>query len=193
MPTIVASAASAASTVTSPGAMSEWLVQGSLKFEALKALPTILIAIFVAYVAYQQLQVARSQRRLAQEKVRLDLFKDRLRAYRALADFLNVAEGAAPEELWRQVQLLQDATAEAFFLFGPQIGDLYRDAITHAIQLKELLKSLRAQEPESQRHVELSHEVLSEIAWFGKTRQAMRHVFRGYLDFSEWTHAELRR
>lgn len=161
MPMIYTPAASAASLVASSAASSFWFSPGSLSFELLKALPTILIAVFVAYVAYQQLQVARSQRRLAQEKVRLDLFADRLRVYRVLSNFLGSAQALGDRELQHAVGLVQDAGVEAFFLFGPNIGKVYQDAISAAIELQFHMERLRTLELGTKEHDETSAEVMA--------------------------------
>jgi hypothetical protein len=54
----------------------------SWALELLKILPTLIIGLVAAFIAWQQEQISKEQKRIAQAKLKLDLFVKRLAVYK---------------------------------------------------------------------------------------------------------------
>jgi hypothetical protein len=110
--------------------------------EVLKILPTFIVGLIAARIAWQQSATAMEQRRISQAKLNLDLFDRRLAIF-------NATWGRASAVLNTDKPMLAppDMTnryAEASFLFGPEVEEFMKQLATTMTSLamaREHLKS----------------------------------------------------
>jgi len=129
----------------------------------------------VAFIAWQQWQVASS-------KLRLDLFDRRYKVYDATRKFLACIVRDAS---FTDAQLLEfyGGTSDAEFLFGPEVVDYIAVIRKRALGMRTHQK---VYEPlpvgdERSRHVQSEHD---ELLWLGEQLTAMTKTFTPYLGFS---------
>lgn len=173
----VSGAPSVGSVAPGPG----WFENGSLSFELVKGLPTTLVAIFVAWVAWRQYRVASEQKRVARAKLNLDLFDRRLRIFRATEQFLMNSFPGAPKDKTD----FTDLFAEASFLFESDVEAYMRLALKKRGELVTI--NLRATANNGMVRPEDIARDTELVQWFtGEHGGGCRLVFAPYLDFSEW-------
>lgn len=188
MASAATSASSAAHTfagAASPAASGAgWFENGSLTFELVKGLPTTLVAVFVAYVAWRQYQVASEQRRVARAKLNLDLFDRRLRIFRATELFLfESLPGVIPSP--KDGQTFIELFAEASFLFEVEVEAYMRRVMNLRADVAMIRRMNDAQSTAGKPQlIEQEAEAVRSITV--EYADGCRTVFAPYLDFSEW-------
>ncbi len=137
----------------------------------------VIISCLVAFVAWQQWQVA-------QNKLRLDLFDRRYKVFEAARKFVSqiISNGKFND---RDLMEFNVGTSDTKFLFGSDVVGYLEKLRENAIDIRHHQKLYENLAPGSDRsyHVEAEHD---QLLWF--TRQFECHVmtntFAPYLDFS---------
>jgi hypothetical protein len=147
--------------------------------EVFKGLLTPMIAIVTAYIAFQQWKA--NERRLV-----LDRYDRRLKIYQRVVEFIGLAcRDFKPEP--HDVVAFQAATAEADFLFGPEIGAYIRElsgrAMASRIAHLEYRDSTQ-QWPAGYDHEKVVAEMQRHSEWLAEQHGVAREKFRRYLDVS---------
>ena len=124
--------------------------------------------------------------RIAQAKLKLDLFDKRYRLYELLRVFLS--DGMEPDDEKRLVELrsnFSQCVPQAYFLFGKEIGAYFNDvceaAEKHRLRTFEL-RNLK--DPAARQRISEPHRELSE--WLQEQRSGLVERFGPYLDFENW-------
>ena len=133
---------------------------------------TLIVGLSVAYIAWQQWQVARS-------KLRLDLFDRRYKVFEATRKFLAVILRDARFE---DSQLFEfyAGTSDAEFLFGSEVVDYLAEIRKRSLDMRlhqKLYEPLPVGDERS-RHVQAQHD---QLVWLGDQLTAMSKTFRPYL------------
>ena len=151
--------------------------------ELLKILPTLIVGLVAAFIAWQQAQISKEQKRIAQAKLKLDLFVKRLAVYKEvyrLVEFgknlKDIKEGIAASK--QLIELAHEAT----FLFGDDITELIEKSGLAIIDLVNGIKATADNENVVPAPVMPSVRTASEH--FKKVD--IEPVFRPYLDLSQW-------
>ena len=102
-----------------------------LKAEVILGTGQLVIALFLAWIAWQQHNLAEKQKRLDKLRYKHELYERRFAVYRATFSFIAQMVREARPETSAQMKFYHD-TADCDFLFGPEIrryiDDLYRIA-----------------------------------------------------------------
>ena len=104
---------------------------------------TVLLAVFAAYIAYQQF-------RLQREKFKLDLFEKRFQVFAASRKLLSIILQDARLEL-KDLFEYRGAVAEAAFLFGEDITTYLREIDKKALRMHSLHDKLKGISPGEER------------------------------------------
>jgi hypothetical protein len=136
---------------------------------------TLMVGFAVAFIAWQQWQVARN-------KLRLDLFDRRYKVFDATRKFLAVI---VRDATFLDSQLLEfyAGTSDAEFLFDADVVDYLAQVRKRAVDMRTHQK-LYERMPvgdERSRHVQAEHE---QLLWIGEQITAMTKTFTPYLGFS---------
>lgn len=136
---------------------------------------TLIVGCMVAFIAWQQWRVA-------ENKLRLDLFDRRYKVYDATRKFLSCI---VQEASFSDAQLFEfyGGTSDAKFLFGPEVVDYLAEIRKRALEMR---KHKKVYEPlpvgeERSRHVQAECD---ELLWLSEQLTAMTKIFMPYLGFS---------
>ena len=144
--------------------------------QMLGPIATILVSLCVAYIAWQQWQVARN-------KLRLDLFERRYKIYEATRKFLGAIVQKA---FFTEIQLHEYnvGTSDAEFLFGIEIvaclNKIYERAIS--LQTHQKVGETLPVGEERSLHGRAQEE---HVLCFGNQLTTLSKTFAPYLDFSQ--------
>jgi len=185
---VASSAASAASLathlapVTSP--VLPWWAQGIWTSELAKGLPAAVIALLIGGVAAA---ISWRQARIANAKLKLDLFDRRFSLYIELRDFLVYAsgEGLDSNEL-NFLGRMRDSAASTHFLFGAAVGRDFDEAYSKAVELRQAYRALRATAFDAPGRPAAEAKVSDLHGWFADQLKGQRARFAKYLDFEKW-------
>ena len=143
--------------------------------QLLGPLATVLVGCLVAFIAWQQWQVAHA-------KLRLDLFDRRYKIYDATRKFVA---GIVSEATFSDAQLFTfyAGTSDAEFLFGSDIVDYLTEIRKRALDMRMHQKVYQPLPvgDEHSRHVQAEHD---QLLWIGEQLTAMTKTFTPYLSFS---------
>jgi hypothetical protein len=144
--------------------------------DVLSALLVPLIAIVTTYVAVQQY-------RLARQRLKHDLYPDRIRVYRTVMEFLaHVAQHASVSN--DELSRLITQTSECNFLFRGKIGKHIDELYKRAIDLQYVNTSLRDDRlPIGPDRDALADQLGEHLGWFRKQFDITRDLFDRYLSF----------
>jgi hypothetical protein len=138
-------------------------------------LATLVLGFAVAYVAWQQWQIAR-------HRLRLDLFDRRYKVYDAARKFLSII---LREARFEDSQLFEfyAGTSDAEFLFDSDVVDYLEQVRKRAVHMRTAQKIYEHMPvgDERSRHVQSEHD---DLLWLTDQLTAMTAVFRPYLGFS---------
>ncbi len=151
--------------------------------ELFKVLPTVIVGLIAALIAWQQMKISKDQKNIAQAKLKLDLFLKRLAVYEDVARLIDSTKnlkdiGDAKSTLEKLIQKSHEAT----FLFGGEV-DAYIEKL--ALAVYELGKGIKAT---------VDNNGVVPVAVVPEIRKAndfiknseIQVIFRPYLDFSNW-------
>jgi len=142
----------------------------------LQGLLTPVIAGTAAYIAWQQWKTN-------QRKLHLDMYERRLRSYQAVVGFLTLVLRDFKPEI-SEVIGFRAATAEADFLFGPEIRSYIHEVANHALHLRKAHFEYRDATqpiPPDYDHSAVVAEMAQNEAWFALQHDVAKEKFMGYL------------
>jgi hypothetical protein len=147
--------------------------------EVFKGLLTPLIAIVTAYIAWQQW-------RTNERKSKLDRYDRRLRIYQRVIEFVGIAtQDYKPEP--RDVITFRADTAEANFLFGPEISAYTQELAKRAMKSRAVhleYCDLTQQPPPGYDHKKVTDEMHEHSEWLEQQYEEAFKRFKKYLDVS---------
>lgn len=151
--------------------------------ELLKVMPSFIIGLIAALIAWQQAQISKEQKRIAQAKLKLDLFVKRLAVYEEVAKLVDAAKNLNDmDAATSAIKQLLKTSHEATFLFGNDVNKLIEEL---ALSVAELGKSIKAT-------VENNGVVpVQTLPQMHSANNFLRTVdievvFRPYLELSQW-------
>jgi hypothetical protein len=138
----------------------------------LQALAVLLIPLIGAWIAWQQVHIARV-------KLQHDLYERRYAVFDAARKLLAevVAHRTAPEGALRTYTI---ATADAVFLFNDQIAEYLKELRKRAIIL-ETINSIMEPLPPGDKKVELWEKASKEFLWLNAELDALVGRFKPFL------------
>ncbi|ATG49534.1 hypothetical protein CEW89_19315 [Celeribacter ethanolicus] len=151
--------------------------------EYFKAIGPTIIALFVAYIAYQQWRVSK-------DTFREKMFDRRMTVFEKVSDAiaLVIRDGGASAPDGKQVHFSELGTAwhTSKFLFGKEVSDYiwdFRDRLIKVRYHEETMAHTRIEGPqeEYQSHVSQKHALLNEI--FKHEQDKAYAIFSQYLAF----------
>lgn len=148
-------------------------------FDYVSALTPLLVALFVAYIAYRQWRVARQKLRLELYNKRFAIFETTLRFYQDLLGESNSSESAA---LHRQ---FITAMIEAKFLFATSSGinPLMTEFNKAAFVIKGSREVLRSEGIPPEMRVETHSRMIQEHQGLEKKLNSIEEAMAPYLSF----------
>lgn len=157
----------------------------NLAIEVLKALPTLLVTLFLGgltvRVAQEQKRIAADQRDIARRKLNLDLFERRLKVFEATWAAASAAVNA--EGPTYAPPSMTNLYPEASFLFGPEVEAYMKEVaarMTALAIIRQLVKQRDGYFPPDRTE---EHTVV--VTWLSEAATTgIREVFAPYLDFS---------
>jgi hypothetical protein len=168
------------------------MIMGELLDGLLKnvgAVLTILIAIVTVWIAYQQSQTAKAQQKVAQDKLKLDLFDRRYKVYQGVMDFIQALNmGNTDPETFGQ---LYEALGPACFLFESEVVEYIGLVRKHATEMRDahrVQKRAGAHKwddggPTAEELSEACEKERESVGWFYEQPEKASRVFQRYLDF----------
>ena len=185
-PTVVVAAlpGPSSSAPSSPG----WFDAGSLSFELVKGLPAVVVTLVIggiaAYIAWRQFQVAAEQRRLAQAKLKLDLFQRRYEIFEHTWSMLSSMIQERPGQAKIEMDF-DNARPRARFLFGPEVADYMAEISRRRIDQQIIMATTR-QRGDVMRPEGIQRNLENSTFFFNEASSGARDLFGHYLNFSEW-------
>jgi hypothetical protein len=148
----------------------------------LQGLLTPVIAIITTYIAWQQWQGNK-------QKLKMDGYERRLRVYQEVVKMLKTCANGQI----REFSVILDfgaATAEADFLFGPEIRQYLDEISTRAAKLRSAnvqYRDFTQPVPENYDHEKIVNEMTTQTAWFVEQLVGFvaKNKFGQYLNISE--------
>jgi hypothetical protein len=155
-------------------------VDWNLIVEISKAFLTPVIAVVATYVAWQQWKTNAL-------KVKLDRYDRRVRVYEEVKKMLSIVMRDADIDAG-ELLAFRSSTAEAGFLFGPEIlkyiDELYRRGSRLSVANKQYRANLDRVNP-GYDHQKVTDVINQEIAWLSEQFIPARDIFKPYLDISQ--------
>ena len=145
--------------------------------ESLTALLTPVIAVIAVYIAYQQWQTN-------QQRLKIDLYDRRLSVYKAVTKYLNAGLRTLHPTL-EDLSEFHRSTAEADFLFGPDIRKYLDDLYKHGVRLQRWKEEYRDGNqvwPADYEHQKVVEGKTKESIWFTEQHEAALRQFKKYLN-----------
>ena len=140
-------------------------------------LVTILVALFAAYVAYQQFRIGR-------EKFKLNLFEKRFSVFAGARRLLSLVltEGNIKLEYLFEFRA---TVGEATFLFEKDITDYLDEIDRKALRLHTLHEKLKPL-PVGEKRSCLAAEISDTLGWLTDQLPALKIHFSPYMKFRAW-------
>lgn len=171
----------AASLPLPTGSNTAYLIQPQSGWltELLKGLPTVLIALIAAGIAYRQYRVARN-------KLKLDLFDKRYAIFQQTWEILSeVVKGGTQENSYGLATPFNKFLPQAAFLFGKDIEKYLDDVSNNWIELCALeAERADVQGAEFTRNVSRASEL--KRWFFVEASKGAKQKFGRYLNFDGW-------
>lgn len=151
-----------------------------LWLQILQGLMTPVIAGIAVYIAWQQWKA--NERKLV-----LDRYDRRLRVYQRVVEFLGlVLRDFKPEP--HEVIKFRGDTAEADFLFGPDISAYLDEVVKQALsswQVHTEYRDYTQTPPPGYDHKKVVDEMHERSVWFTQQHEIAKAKFKKYLDISK--------
>jgi hypothetical protein len=145
--------------------------------QVLQGLLTPLIAVITVYIAWQQWKTN-------ERKLRFDQYDRRLRVYEQVIAFLRLVTRNFRPQIEDLIKF-SAATAEADFLFGPEIPTYINEIFSHALTLhgaradyRDFTQAL----PPGYDHEKIVTELHEQEVWFSQQYEIAKQKFKKYLD-----------
>lgn len=151
--------------------------------ELIKTIPTFIVGLIAARIAWQQSRTAQEQKRIAEAKLKFDLFQKRIDFYEA---FYTLAESAKSyknhKEALNSLKTMIPLANQAGFLFGEDVQELVEEMCKKVAILGQAIGATAENDNVVPKHV-LS-KVVEANNWI---KQApIKETFKPYLDLSSW-------
>ena len=141
-------------------------------------LTTVVLAVFAAYIAYQQYQLGR-------ERFKLDLFEKRFAVFAGTRRFLtHILEDGNLKD-YKYLWEYRAAIGEAEFLFEADITAYLEDIYRHALKLKTDHDTLSPL-PVGTERTQLNHEIHGNLGWLLDQLPELKKRFSPYMKFKSW-------
>ncbi len=141
------------------------------------ALLTPLIAIIATYIAWQQWKAN-------ELKLRLERYEKRLRIYQELIRMLSLIMREADAKL-EDLMTFRANTAEADFLFGPEIPKYLGEVFSRSLKLRTAniqYRHARQEEPPGYAHAKVVAESHEQLVWLTEQFSPAKEKFAKYLN-----------
>jgi hypothetical protein len=127
--------------------------------------------------------IAALQWRVADNKLRLDLFERRYKVYDATRNFVAsiMREGTVTES---QLTDFNVGTSDAKFLFEPDVPEYLAEIRKQALHLRTTRELLERRQTSDDDLARLAQAENDDILWLGEQITAMTKVFAPYLGFA---------
>ncbi len=148
--------------------------------QVLQALLTPTIAVITVFIAWQQWKTN-------ELKLRLERYDRRLRVYQEVVKLLSEACGDG-KALWDPLMKFRAATAEADFLFGPEIRQYLDEIFSRALKLRAASIEYRdytQTPPPGYDHQKVVKETSEQTTWLYEQFQVAKEKFKKYLDINK--------
>jgi hypothetical protein len=145
---------------------------------------TVVIAISVAIVAWQNYRIGRSNFYIAKDKLRLDLFDRRLKVFEACQKLFSfVLREGRPTSA--ELTNFLERTANSEFLFGKDIRNYIEEVQVKGLKIIQLNRRLDSERLEvGDIRTKLAYELSDLEEWFINQFKESREIFRKYLHFT---------
>lgn len=138
---------------------------------------TIIIGIFVAYIAYNQY-------RLSKEKFKLDMFDKRYGVYKNTQVFLTKILRNAKIEM-EDIFEFRAGTQDSIFLFKEDIPNYLKKIDNKAFKLWEIHESLKGV-PKGEKRSKMCYEQTDLFDWLKNQLPELKNKFAPDLKFKTW-------
>lgn len=159
-------------------------VQGSICFELIKGIPTAIAALIIGLMAAS---IAYRQYKVAEAKLKLDLFERRYAIFSKTQTILSRANmiGVMTDENAALNNPFGPFIAEARFLFGEQIETYLKTASANFAELWAI--ALRTEANQQVVPIEDIQQRTAIVRWFiHESAEGVQKIFGPYLDFENW-------
>lgn len=153
----------------------DWL----LVIEVLKALLTPVVAAVATYIAWQQWKTNAL-------KLKLDRYDRRLRIYEEVKRILSLIARDTDVDM-DELLKFRTATAEADFLFGPDIPEYLDQIYRRGLKLWQRnreYRDYRTPQPEGYNHQAVVDEMHVQLTWLTDQFTPAKDRFKPYLDIN---------
>jgi hypothetical protein len=138
---------------------------------------TFLVACGLAFIAYQQFQIARA-------KLKIDLFEKRIAVFNATRQMLGAMVSDGPGEL-EKVYEFRAAVAAAPFLFDDDVIAYLEEIDSRAVDLRAIVKRIEKPSTNGDRDSLIDKEAAVQI-WFKNQLLEITAKFMPYLGLHTW-------
>ncbi len=151
--------------------------------ELIKAMPTFVVGLIAARIAWQQAETAKQQKAIAEAKLKFDLFAKRLEFYEAVYALAESAQHykdhvEAKQAITKMISLAHQSS----FLFGNDVEQLVDEMCLKVVELSKGLKATL--DNDGVVSPEILAPVLAANTWIKNA--PIKETFRPYLDLSNW-------
>ena len=147
---------------------------------------TIVIAIVVTYIAWQQAYIAGQQKQIAgqqwqtnRQKLIHDLYDRRIRIYREVFEFVSIIDREAKVST-ENLRKFRTSVAEAVFLFRPEVISYIDEIYKHCVTFRRL-----SNQPRDATEQTPAYDDTEGLKWFTEQYDCMQRVFMKDLNISE--------
>jgi hypothetical protein len=151
----------------------------SLALQILQGLLTPVIGMTTLYIAWQQWKAN-------ERKAVLDRYERRLRIYQRVVEmFRFISRDYKPQ--FEDLMKFGADTAEADFLFGPEIREYLDEIFNHGLRLREAhinYRDFTQPPPAGYDHQKVVNAITQEERWFDGQFPTAKEKFKKYLDVS---------
>jgi hypothetical protein len=148
----------------------------------MKTIIEIIIALFLAYLTWQNYGINKFNSRIQSNKLRLDLFDRRYKVFQALRDLLTVFISNTNFTI-KEINQFINNSSDTEFLFGEDIKNYVDEIKKKSIKLRNLNEALERGFREDEKDKKLKE--LEELeAWFMDQVKESNKLFKKYLHFS---------
>lgn len=151
--------------------------------ELLKAIPTLIVGLIAARIAWQQAETAKQQKAIAEAKLKFDLFSKRLEFYEAVCSLAESAQHYKDHvEAKQAVVKMLYLAHQSSFLFGDDVEKLVNEMCMKVVDLSSGIKA--AMDNNNVVSPEILTPVFAANTWIKNA--PIKETFRPYLDLSSW-------
>jgi ABC-type nickel/cobalt efflux system permease component RcnA len=139
----------------------------------LQAVAVVLIPLVGAWIAWQQVRIARV-------KLQFDLYEKRFAVFQAARKLFGeaISQGNISTPSLNAYVL---GTADAGFLLDDKISGYLRDAHEHAVMLSSVKSAIEPLVVGTQQRIDLSRKAGEELTWFNDQADTLTALFKPFL------------